>query len=135
MPFFTRAFLLLIAFHIMQPKASAEIADTEQKFHDLFVTAGYSTAFGAALGAAALGLSENPADKLSYIATGASLGFIGGSIFGTYLAFSPVFADESSNSDINALVTNDYQQPFQFTIGPVVGSKSMGAFGKLSLSF
>lgn len=63
---------------------------TEQHFRELFMTAGYSTAFGAALGAAAIGLTENPGDKLRYVAVGGSLGFIMGSIIGTYVLFTPV---------------------------------------------
>jgi hypothetical protein len=68
---------------------------TEERFHDLFVTAGYATAFGAALGTAILGLTENPADNLQYIAVGASLGFIGGSLLGSYVIFAPVVSNEA----------------------------------------
>ncbi|MFK7825674.1 MAG: hypothetical protein AB8G05_16095 [Oligoflexales bacterium] len=71
---------------------------TEQHFHELFVTAGYSTAFGAALGAAALGLTDNPGEKLQYIATGASLGFIMGSVVGTYVILAPTVSYGSSYS-------------------------------------
>lgn len=63
---------------------------TEDHFRELFMTAGYSTAFGAALGAAAIGLTENPGDKLRYVAVGGSLGFILGSMIGTYVIFTPV---------------------------------------------
>ena len=76
-------------------KAQTKFA-TEQHFHELFVTAGYSTAFGAALGAAALGLTENPGEKLQYIATGASLGFIMGSVVGTYVILAPAVSYGSS---------------------------------------
>ena len=69
---------------------------TEQKFHDLFITAGYSTAFGAALGGAFIGLTSDPARHLKYIGVGASLGFIGGSILGSYLAFSPMFVSTAT---------------------------------------
>ena len=65
---------------------------TEEHFQELFMTAGYSTAFGAALGAAALGLTDSPAEKLQYLATGASIGFITGSIIGTYIIFTPIFS-------------------------------------------
>ena len=64
---------------------------SEQHFQELFVTAGYSTAFGAALGAAALGLTHEPSQNLQFIVTGASIGFIMGSIVGTYVIFTPVF--------------------------------------------
>ena len=62
----------------------------ENHFRSLFTTAGYSTAFGAALGAAAIGLTENPGNKLRYVAVGGSLGFITGSLMGTWLIFNPM---------------------------------------------
>ena len=65
---------------------------TEERFRDLFVTAGYATALGAALGAATLSFKSNPEDNLRFIAVGASLGFIGGSFLGSYVVFSPMFS-------------------------------------------
>jgi hypothetical protein len=65
----------------------------EEKFQDVFVTAGYCTAFGAALGVAVVALHEDPTNNLRYIAMGASLGFIGGSVLGSYVVFSPGFVD------------------------------------------
>lgn len=82
-------------------KAQTKFA-TEQHFHELFITAGYSTAFGAALGAATLGLTENPSEKLRYIATGASLGFIMGSVVGTYVILAPTVSYGSSYSQSEA---------------------------------
>ena len=73
---------------------------TEDRFHDLFVTAGYATAFGAALGAAALSFTAEPEQHLKYVAVGASLGFIGGSAMGTYIIFSPIFTG-ATNDDAN----------------------------------
>ena len=85
---------------------------TEQHFHELFVTAGYSTAFGAALGAAALGLTDNPGEKLQYIATGASLGFIMGSVVGTYVILAPTVSYGSSYSHNNSFGSlSDQDQP------------------------
>ena len=69
----------------------------EELFQDVFVTAGYCTAFGAALGVAVVALHENPTDNLRYIAVGASLGFIGGSLLGTYVVFSPGLVDASQS--------------------------------------
>ncbi|MBI2601606.1 MAG: hypothetical protein HYW48_01005 [Deltaproteobacteria bacterium] len=83
--------LILFGFLISSRLSSAQEIKTEQRFQDLFITAGYSTAFGAALGAAFLGLSSNPSGKMRYIAVGASLGFIGGSVLGTYIVFFPMF--------------------------------------------
>lgn len=72
---------------------TAQAQSTEERFQDLFVTAGYCAAFGAALGTATLAFHENPSDNLKYVAMGASLGFIGGSVLGTYVIFSPGLSD------------------------------------------
>lgn len=78
---------------------------TEERFQDLFVTAGYSAAFGAALGAAFLAFEPNPSEKLQYISVGASLGFIGGSIAGAYIIFQPMLAQDDKSGP--ALVSTD----------------------------
>jgi hypothetical protein len=75
--------------------SAAHGQSTEEKFQDLFTTAGYAGAFGAALGASALAFKTHPENHLRYIAVGASLGFIGGTAIGSYIIFSPtVFADD-----------------------------------------
>lgn len=81
------------------PKARAQ--STEDRFHDLFVTAGYSAAFGAAMGAAVLAFVPDPGEKLSYISVGASLGFIGGSILGSYVIFQPMLTMGTPGGDQN----------------------------------
>jgi hypothetical protein len=68
--------------------ASAE--STEERFHDIFITAGYATAIGAGLGAASLSFYKHPEEKLKHVAIGASLGFIGGTILGSYIVLAPV---------------------------------------------
>ena len=77
---------------------TVQAQSTEERFHDLFITAGYSTAFGAALGAAFLSFTADPASKLRYVAVGASIGFIGGSAFGSYIVFSPMFVENSETT-------------------------------------
>ncbi len=72
---------------------AARAQSSEERFQDLFVTAGYATAFGAALGTAFLAWTAEPSQNLRYVAVGASLGFIGGSIMGSYVVFSPMLAD------------------------------------------
>lgn len=85
---------------LLTTAAPAHAQSTEERFHDLFVTAGYSTAFGAALGTAFLAFKKNPSENLQSVAIGASLGFIGGSILGSYVIFSPmVAADEGESTD------------------------------------
>ena len=80
---------------------------TEERFQDLFVTAGYATAFGAALGTAVLFLNPetDPSTHLRYVAVGASLGFIGGSIMGSYVIFSPMFT-AGEGDDAGGLATS-----------------------------
>lgn len=78
--------------------ASARAQTTEERFQDVFLTAGYCTAFGAAVGTAFLAWTDDPSANLKYVAMGASLGFIGGSIFGTYVVFSPMMADDNTPS-------------------------------------
>ncbi len=78
------------AFQVKSTCQAQSIA-AEERFQDLFVTAGYGTAFGAAMGTALLSFQSDPNKNLRYIAIGASLGFIGGSILGSYIVFSPVF--------------------------------------------
>ncbi|MCX6129607.1 MAG: hypothetical protein NTX25_11150 [Proteobacteria bacterium] len=77
------------------PTAHAQMITTEEKFQDLFVTAGYATAFGAAFGAALLSFQAKPEQNLRFIAIGASAGFICGSLMGSYIVFSPVFVGGS----------------------------------------
>lgn len=97
---------------------------TEQQFHDLFITAGYSTAFGAALGAAFLGLMDDPAGNLRFIAIGASLGFIGGSLLGTYMIFSPVIITGGEQDPLGKdSVFSEIQGP-AIKISPVLGQDS-----------
>ncbi|MDD9950273.1 MAG: hypothetical protein OXT67_01785 [Zetaproteobacteria bacterium] len=95
---------------------------TQQQFEQLFVTAGYSTAFGAALGAAAIGLTTNPAENMRFISIGASMGFMAGSLIGTYVILNPMAAAETVPSRHDSSVISQYRQPsgnFQsFTIQP-----------------
>jgi len=81
---------------------------SEERFQDIFITAGYATAFGAALGAASLSFFEDPQEHLQYVAIGASLGFIGGSILGSYFVFSPMIATEQARP-LNSTLLADSQ--------------------------
>lgn len=90
------ATFLFVCFSI-SPK-SAQAQEMDQRFHDLFVTAGYCTAFGAAVGTAFLAWSEDPSEDLQYVAMGASLGFLGGSILGAYVIFSPTLVQNDANT-------------------------------------
>jgi hypothetical protein len=71
----------------------------KDNFNSLFLTAAYSTAMGAALGAAALGFQKEPKKNLRFIPLGASIGFITGTLLGTYFIFVPSFGGKGSNYD------------------------------------
>lgn len=88
------ALTLAIALATVLAAGTAKGQSSEERFQDLFSTAAYACAFGATLGAAALAFQPEPEKHLKYIAIGASLGFIGGSVLGSYVVFSPVFAGE-----------------------------------------
>lgn len=92
----------LLGLFTTQLKAQ-EILSTEKRFQELFITAGYSTALGAALGAATMGLSADPSGKMRYIAFGASLGFISGSLLGSYLALFPVIVDSNPTQTLESV--------------------------------
>lgn len=88
---------------ILSTAGIAQAQSTEEKFQDLFVTAGYCTAFGAAVGTAILAWTEDPTANLRYVAMGASLGFLGGSMLGSYIIFSPGLTDNSQPTTSRSL--------------------------------
>src|SRR4051794_24531918 len=91
------ALALAVSLGLSALPAAAAAQSTEERFQDLFVTAGYTTAFGAALGTAFLAFTADPAANLRYVAVGASLGFIGGSALGSYIIFSPMLTDSETS--------------------------------------
>ena len=105
--------------------SSASAQTYEEKFQDIFITAGYATAFGAALGAASLGLSTNPEKKLDYVAIGASLGFIGGALMGMYIVFQPVMLSEDQRTED---LLAQHRDPKRLYVHPYINKKS----GKVS---
>ncbi len=92
------AFLLAILILSVSYSAQAQVVSTQERFQDLFTTAGYGTAFGAALGTAILPFQDNPEKNLRLVAIGASIGFIGGSLLGSYIVFSPGFSSSEGFS-------------------------------------
>jgi hypothetical protein len=68
-------------------------SEMEGRFQDAFVTAGYSAAAGAAIGAALLTFQESPMEHLKYISMGASIGFLTGTALGGWIAIAPVFVE------------------------------------------
>lgn len=93
---FGKASLLIFLLFLAAPKnTNAQSITTEERFDDMFITAGYGTALGASLGAALLSFRSNPDENLKQVAIGASIGFITGSLLGSYVVFSPLFVAES----------------------------------------
>ncbi len=65
--------------------AEAQMLSHSEQYQDLFMNAGYSALFGAALGTAALPfIPGNSVSNLRVIAGGASIGFVAGSIMALY---------------------------------------------------
>ncbi len=97
---------------------------TEQRFQDLFVTAGYGTAFGAAMGAAVLSFQKQPEENLRYVAIGASIGFITGSLFGSYIVFSPVFQHKQALLEAPSTAIGS-----KFSVSPILSSNDFSFNG------
>jgi hypothetical protein len=104
--------LAVLAWSTASSPARAQMVSTEERFQDLFVTAGYGTAFGAAFGAALLSFQAKPDQNLRFVAIGASVGFISGSLIGSYVIFSPVFTDaQDSQATSPSLWAQEQKMP------------------------
>ncbi len=78
------------------PSNARAESELEGKFQDMFVTAGYSAAAGAAIGAAVLTFQDDPLKKLNFISIGASLGFLSGTALGGWIALAPILVENQS---------------------------------------
>ena len=118
-----RVIILICGLQLSQPLMAGS-SSLEEKFQDIFVTAGYSTAMGAAIGAALLSFQENPSSHLRYVAIGASVGFIGGSALGTFFAVSPSvrFTNDSQPQAIVAIPRHKERQVIR---SPVIDAHSL----------
>lgn len=94
---------VIASLSLVSETGSAQMTNSQERFQDFFATAGYGTAFGAALGAATLPFQGNPEKHLRSVAIGASIGFFSGSLLGSYIVFSPSFAKQSKQKS-NPLV-------------------------------
>jgi hypothetical protein len=103
--------LAVLAWSTASSPARAQMVSTEERFQDLFVTAGYGTAFGAAFGAALLSFQAQPSQNLRFVAIGASVGFIGGSLIGSYVIFTPVFSETQNGPKAESLWAQKSQKP------------------------
>ncbi len=120
----TAAALSLVASFLVPKAASAQ--STEEKFQDLFVTAGYCTAFGAALGAATLAFAKYPTEELRNVAMGASLGFLGGSVLGSYIIFAPAFGSVNDPAGGSLLADGQSLPPGRIVLRPSFDPKRGG---------
>ena len=69
----------------LSPRAEAQALTHSDQYQELFMNAGYSTLFGAALGVAVLPfLPSTSVSNLRVIAGGASIGFVAGSLMALY---------------------------------------------------
>ena len=114
-------FTILVSVFSCLNSISAQASATEEIFQEVFITAGYATAFGAALGAASLSLYDEPQRHLQSIAIGASLGFIGGSILGSYMALSPMIVMENDSGYQNLAVNRKQRLQMSPLYSPQTG--------------
>ncbi len=103
--------LAVLAWSTASSPARAQMVSTEERFQDLFVTAGYGTAFGAAFGAALLSFQAKPDQNLRFVAIGASVGFIAGSLIGSYVIFTPVFSEAQTSQPTPSLWVEERKTP------------------------
>lgn len=127
-----RALALFTLMFAMAPLSFAQAPSTEERFQDVFITAGYATAFGAALGAACLSFLDDPQDHLQYVAVGASLGFIGGSILGTYVVLAPAITDNPTRGRQSLMA--EASKPDTMIIRPTFNRKT-GELAQLETAF
>jgi hypothetical protein len=100
--------ITILSFGTASP-AIAETLTTQQSFQNVFQTAGYATALGAGLGAASLAFVDKPQNKLHHVTIGASIGFIAGSFYGSYLALNPSFSQDTKSMDYLATTRTQSQ--------------------------
>lgn len=112
-------FLVAAFFHSFL-YANPNSTNTSGRFQQIFTTAGYSAALGAALGAAVVGISKSPKKNSRYILLGASIGFITGSLFGTYLAFNPVFTPKETPDQLDFSFSPPHLKTPTVTITPTI---------------
>jgi hypothetical protein len=127
-------FTVLTLSTVVSGTSQAQMITTEERFQDLFVTAGYGAAFGAAFGAALLSFQPKPEKNLKYVAIGASVGFITGSLMGTYMIFTPVVAN-FDDAQTYALKNSDHQG---LSISPIFdpskGNQFAGVTGQWTMA-
>jgi hypothetical protein len=114
---------LLVVFSSFEALADSEL---ETKFQDMFVTAGYSAAAGAAVGAAILTFQDQPTKHLRFISIGASLGFLSGTALGAWYTVIPAFVDNKRPS-IHPFPSSD--SPTKFVMRPWIDLSSQRLAG------
>lgn len=107
-----------------------ELSQTDEQFREVFITAGYSAAFGAATGAAILAFIPRPEDNLRLVIGGASAGFVAGSAYALYRLTRDASARSMySNDDYMSLPPSPPSAQNDFPSGALIlGRKSSFAF-------
>ena len=109
---------------IKSETAAASPMTLEHKYQEVFVSAGYATALGAAVGAALLSFKDDPSNNLRYVAIGASVGFFAGTAFGTYLVVAPSFAMKDNDQLGPAEFKATDAKQYQLVVQPPVSTQS-----------
>lgn len=109
---------------IKSTAADASALTLEHKYQEVFVSAGYATALGAAVGAALLSFKDDPSNNLRYVAIGASVGFFAGTAFGTYLVVAPSFAMKDDDKVGPGTFNATDAKPYQVVVQPTVSTQS-----------
>jgi hypothetical protein len=95
----------------LTPLSAASTTMTQQeatspfslRLREAFETGLWGTLIGGALGLAGSGLTKQPLKNLGYIVTGASLGFISGTVYGVAVIFEPSLSVTSNSYDFSGL--------------------------------
>lgn len=124
MKYFRSIFLFICINLLLGVSFVAKSQVVEEKFQDVFITAAYATGFGAALGTALLSFQDDPTAHLRYIFVGASLGFIGGTLLGTYIVFSPVIAEKLNDGSSDILLSSSNLPASSLAIIPTFNPKT-----------
>ncbi len=126
-------FLAVSFISMFPPNLKAESINTEPLFKDIFITAGYTALLGGLLGTSAMFIATDDDEPLTsnvrWVGLGASLGFFGGTILGSYLAFGPIFVADTPPALFNIA---DNQVKIKFpTVSASLSKENPNYYAKL----
>ena len=115
-----RALTITLVLSLSMPLWARPALSTETQFLRLFKTSGYSMLYGAAIGTALLAFTKKPGQNLNYIAVGGSLGFLSGTILGTYVMVGPSLSiGRHAQLTPSMPEVKDPHEPISLVISPV----------------